>query len=368
MRKRSRITFSLLLVALVGGIAWLAFRPSEPRYKGRRLSAWLEDLNEARPGPQFDEAREAISQMGSNSLPRIISMLRARDSLSKQRLMKWAGEHHMFESAFEPVQKSQHHAVIACFVLGPKAAPAIPALIAFLNEGNVGTGVGQTLAKMGPEALGPLIGSLSNRDDLVRREVAYSLGDFQSNAPMVVPVLIQCLKDKASSVRFFAAVSLAHLAKEPTVAIPALVGALNDEDNTVRYTACLAIGEFRQQAQSATAPLLTLLEDADPEIRVAAAMVLARIHPEDPSMVEKVLPFLIKDLEDKPDLNPQNGHYSRDFRPGVISVLAECGPLARPAEPALVKCLNDAESFIREAAAKALKAIDLEAAEKAGVK
>ena len=51
----------------------------EPSFEGQALSQWLADLNFS--GDLRDtKAREAIAQMGTNVLPRLGPMLRARDS------------------------------------------------------------------------------------------------------------------------------------------------------------------------------------------------------------------------------------------------------------------------------------------------
>jgi len=180
-----------------------------------------------------------------------------------------------------------------------------------------------------------------------------------------VPALVQCLGDNAGFVRSLAVNSLGQVGQEPTVVIPALVGRLNDGDPQVRCNACLAIGQFKQQAQSATPALFAALRDPDPEVRATAAIALAQIEPEDASTIEKVMPFLIEDLK---GLQDSNFKFPLNFRYPAIQALGECGKRSQPAVPALLECLKAPEPYVQAAAAKSLKAIDPEAAAKAGVK
>jgi HEAT repeat protein len=352
---------AVLLVAITVAVAWFAGPLIEPSYQGRSLHAWLKDLDGQHPGPKNDAAIEAVRHIGRDAVPEIISLLESRDSSLRQRFLKWFSDHHVVKLAYTPVLEDHHRAVLACNAIGPEAKPAIPALIALLNDGDYQRRypgyVGAALGRIGPEAVVPLIGSLTNSDFKVRTEVATSLGHFRTSGPIVVPALIRCLQDSSTHVRAIAAYSLALIAQEPTTAVPALVGVLGDANLYVRRNACRALGEYKEQAQSATAPLFAALEDSDPTIRATAAISLARIESHNDATIEKLMPILIEQLQD-----------IRGYTNEAIQALGECGSRGRPAEPALLECLKAAEPYTREAAAKSLKAIDPEAAAKAGVK
>jgi HEAT repeat protein len=139
----------------------------------------------------------------------------------------------------------------------------------------------------------------------------------------------------------------------------------SEKETLARCNVCLAIGEFKQQAHSATLPLFAALEDSDPCVRGTAAIALARIEPENSSTVEKVMPFLIEDLT---GIQGSNVKYPLNFRSPAIRALGECGSRARPAVPALLECLKTVPSYMHEAIAKSLKAIDPAAAAKAEAK
>jgi hypothetical protein len=72
MRKRFRSLLAVLLVAVVGGLAWQVTRPREPVYQGKPLSYWL--VRPARD-PNFN----ALRALGTNAIPTLLQMLRAKD-------------------------------------------------------------------------------------------------------------------------------------------------------------------------------------------------------------------------------------------------------------------------------------------------
>lgn len=362
MRKEIKIALSLVIAAVIAMAGWKAFDLRDPLYQGRPLHDWLKDMDGQHP-----EAEEAIRNIGSNAVPQIIAILKTRDSSPNQRLVKWASEHHLLKSNYVPVANNHRHAALACYVIGPDAKPAIPFLVALLNGGFTGGSVGAALGRMGPAGVDPLVGCLASTNDTVRAEAVWVLGHFQSNAPVVLPTLIHCLKDKSFFVQTEAAISIGDIGREPKLAVPALLEILENGRShpQVRWCACLSLGKFKQEAQSATAPLLAALTDSDPSVRGTAAIALVQIHPQDHNIVEKAMPFLIEDLR---GLQGPNIGFPLNFRHPAIRALEECASEARPAVPALLECLQDKELYMRQAAGRALKAIDPEAAAKAGIK
>jgi hypothetical protein len=129
---RRRISLAVLLVAVTITVAWFL---GEPSYQGRPLHSLLQDLDDQHLGPKNDAANEAVRHIGHNAVPEIISLLESRDSSLQQRFLKWLCDHHVVKAAYTPVLENHHRAVLACQVIGPEAKPAIPALIALLNDG-----------------------------------------------------------------------------------------------------------------------------------------------------------------------------------------------------------------------------------------
>src|SRR5262245_34170426 len=85
MSKRISIASGILLVVTLGVLFWKAAGPSEPLYGGKTLSRWLEShvpTSEADPpfnSPGWKKADEALRQIGTNAIPTLLQMIRAKD-------------------------------------------------------------------------------------------------------------------------------------------------------------------------------------------------------------------------------------------------------------------------------------------------
>ena len=138
-------------------------------------------------------------------------------------------------------------------------------------------------------------------------------------------------------------------------AVPALVKILEQNiSEESQYQTALALGSIGSPAKKAVPALLRLAADTNNPSRRPAASALAKIQAEP----ELVVPVLIKLLQD-----PQPG-----VRLGAADSLRSFGAAAKPAVPTLIKIFQDPENAVRVHATNALKAIDPEAATKAGVK
>src|SRR5579863_8417051 len=99
MRKHPRICLvACVLIATVGIACLLRISiETEPGYHGKRLSAWLADLDTEMPHSNFSDtngpAATAIGQIGTNAIPYLRSLLKAKDSPPKTALMNFASKH-----------------------------------------------------------------------------------------------------------------------------------------------------------------------------------------------------------------------------------------------------------------------------------
>src|SRR5260370_1169344 len=134
MRKRSRIALALLFLAVIGGIAWLALRPSEPMYKGKRLSVWLENYDHGRSDPGFQETGEAVRHIGTNAIPTLLRRVRAKDSLLTLRLIALAQKQHVFKVKFKPASILQLEGMVGFQALGADGKDAVAELIRMYEQ------------------------------------------------------------------------------------------------------------------------------------------------------------------------------------------------------------------------------------------
>ena len=83
MRKRTKIALLAGLAAVVLVMLWTIPGPPEPVYQGRRLSDWLK----AHDRFSREEAEEAVRRIGTNAIPSLLGMFRAKDSALKTRFI-----------------------------------------------------------------------------------------------------------------------------------------------------------------------------------------------------------------------------------------------------------------------------------------
>ncbi|MDB6065623.1 MAG: repeat protein [Pedosphaera sp.] len=256
MRKRSRISLALLLVAVIGAIAWLTLRPNEPMYKGKRLSAWLK-VYDSETGPTFrtegEGADEAVRHIGTNAIPTLLRRLRAKDSPLTLRLVGLAKKQHVFEVKFASAWDKQVEGLHGFHALGTNGKDAVPELIRMYEQDS------------SPES---------------RFSVTFALGCIGPAAGQAVPMLVRSLGDSKPNPRSTTARTLGQIHSHPEIALPALVKCLNDYDFLVRLAAAEAIGAFGSDAKEAVPDLLKLLADSNAKVQNAAKESLKKIDPE----------------------------------------------------------------------------------------
>jgi HEAT repeat protein len=180
---------ALLALTLLSLICRSAADDKEPIYKGKPLSAWVEQLAD-RSATARQEAAEALGQ------------------------------------------------------IGPAAKPAVGALIAALGDTDdaVRDAAAETLAVFGKDAVGPLTAALKHTDASVRRGAAAALGHMGPDARDAVPALIAMVKNDADSdVREAVVRALGSIGPDAKAAAPALRDALTDKEQHIREAAAAAL-------------------------------------------------------------------------------------------------------------------------------
>jgi hypothetical protein len=152
MGKRAYIVLAVLAVALVGVFVWRVRQPREPVYEGKPLSEWLK----AYESPEYMYARyatdanrraflgaaargkadEAVRHAGTNAIPTLLRLLRAKDSALKVKLTDLLHRQHFIK--VRPFSFSADEWQFAAFcgfqALGTNAQAAVPELIEIANQ------------------------------------------------------------------------------------------------------------------------------------------------------------------------------------------------------------------------------------------
>jgi HEAT repeat protein len=240
-------------------------------------------------------------------------------------------------AAVLPRADDQHRrvAVDALTALGPRARPALPALLDALGEGQIETRrlVARSLWGIGvePASLPRLLTDLPDHDPWVRLWVVRALTTLGPALAPAVPPLVEALADPSPMVRDSLAWALLLAGPDP---LPPLREALGSLDPALRRGAAEALGRVRDPARREA--LESALGDADEGVRFAAA---------------EALPGAEGAVRALGDLLRSPAARSRER---AAYLLGGLGPEAAPAVSALASTLADSDPLVRQACAWAL--------------
>src|SRR5258708_21110164 len=141
MTKRFGILIGFLLASVLGVFVWRASGPREPVFGGRTLTSWLErhvPSTSADPpydSPGWKKADEALRTIGTNAIPTLLQMIRAKDPPPVVlKLLQAAGRYRWTRINYRYAYWRNEEAEYAFQVLGTNAASAVPELIKMYEE------------------------------------------------------------------------------------------------------------------------------------------------------------------------------------------------------------------------------------------
>jgi HEAT repeat protein len=244
-------------------------------------------------------------------------------------------------------------------------------------------------------ALPTAVALLRSSDPRIRSLAAIDIGGvFGADAKSAVPDLVKRLFDPFSRVRSSAAEALGRIGTAAKPAAPALLALLEgDEPGFVQSAACEALGLIQPTDKDGTVAVLKKkLDHPDPLVRAHAGLALFivaedkagekeaerglghRTHPVRITAAEalwrmrqdaRAVPLLVRALEES-NLEDRPGEDNERYM--AARALGRVGSAAKPAVPELLKLVNHADAALAATAAESVKAIDPDAAKKAGLK
>jgi HEAT repeat protein len=252
VRARRYLTVGILVLAILGGCWWLVLRSqeTEPVYRGKTLSAWLNETD-PQTAKLTDEAAEAVRQIGTNA---------------RHYLLKEIGAPNRINSLVEDIATSP---------LAKKVLPKFRFETGAERWHKADKGI-SSLGQMGALMLAQ---GLTNSDKRVRQGCAAACMNHQDFSGILLLPLLGSLKDQESEVRGQAAASLHSFTNEPALVIPALIKSLDDPQEINRIMAMYSLGCFGTQAESAVPLILKELVSAHPTARLFATNALKQIDP-----------------------------------------------------------------------------------------
>lgn len=196
------------------------------------------------------------------------------------------------------------------------------------------------------QALPVLINGLTNEMPVARREVAMALRKLGPTAEVAVPELVKALKaEQDQRVRTEIISALGDIGPGAAEALPLVLQSLSDSVPMIRYSACYALGKFGAKARDALPVLKNNLQGRDKFLAVISAWAIVNIAPAEAG--DDAVSLLTQALA-LPDART---------RIEAVSALAQLGPKAKSALPAINKLSADQDEGVRKAADAAAKKI-----------
>jgi HEAT repeat protein len=201
------------------------------------------------------------------------------------------------------------------------------------------------LGSLGPvakPAVPALIVALSDVDARIRMHAVGALGEIGIPATMVIPALTKALHDKAQPVRHRALSQFAFSIQPTESVLPHLKELTEDRDLSIAILAKSALNSPHRQAKDRASVYVTTLQMGR-GANDYALHKLAQLGPEAAGAVPAVMPVL-------KDERPLHRYLAAE-------VLGAIGPRAKDAVPALTAALQDEDAVVRESVAEALRTI-----------
>ena len=279
MSKRFRIVTVLLLAGVVGLLVWRASGRREPVFEGRRLTSWLDHhvaSSAASPpyhSPGWKKADQAIRRVGTNAIPTLLKMIRAKDRPPFViKLMETARRRGWTRTEYRYAMPRHEEAEYAFSMLGTNASSAVPELIRIYEQ---------------------------NISPSSQRCAALALGHIGRGAQAALPVLIRRFTHADRNVRFDAVSAVMHIGGKSEVVVPALTSVLRDSSVDVRWNALVGLSMFGGRARPVVPEILKMFNDqgmvGSSSITQQVETALWRIAPEKagkPLVVEDATPMI----------------------------------------------------------------------------
>jgi PBS lyase HEAT-like repeat len=278
-----------LCVGVIVGIALLLvlinWHSDEPRYQGKPLSLWMDeltamprDIDESRFWPayqrQLGTLTNVVRSIGTNGLPCYLDWIEhpPPDDSWYEQATDWIAQISSYHIRLPERPDHSSEGVFAIQILGPDARTAIPVLGRLLDSESSCGAASYCLSAVGPEAIPTLTNVLErSTNTYVRYSAVRALGDFGTAAlPVKAALLTVVREEKPNS---WPGVSTADLAlralAEMAISPEELMPLFTEQLFATNASAGAAYGLARL-GPIGTPVLLSALTNEDRKIRTAS--------------------------------------------------------------------------------------------------
>ncbi len=246
----------VLLVSFVFAASCSSPNSHEPRYEGKSLSVWVNELSAPTPhepsplqvAANMSTWTNVVRSIGTNGLPLYLKWIEERNDTSRD-----------------------YFAVNAIQILGFRAEPAIPALAGMLKNDQIASPAAFCLESIGSAAIPALIQAVETLTNHGQSEAIYTLADFGLIAKPAIPALTQIAK-LDSPVAWPAMQALVEIETNSALVLPVLVQHARNTNNGVG--AAYGLGRI------GNAGIPTLLNLLTNETRIILCSAAGALSPE----------------------------------------------------------------------------------------
>lgn len=321
-KAKRNIAIAVTVFAVITLASLLVLRTPEPRYQGIPIHVFLDQM--AR-NTNTSEAYTAVSKLGTNCLPYVITALAQKDSATVKK--------------YEQVWK-------ALPAFAQKILPSPKPVLQDVYGANI-------FGVFGCDFIDQDIRLLKHKSPSVRRAAAWSFTNLVRHhcfrANKAIPALIEALDDPDEPVVFNASISLMEFGPDATNAIPSLARILGNTNNhsALRAIAACDLGKIGRAAANCAPTIKLAMQSTDPYLRGQATVALWRVTGD----VSTTLPVLLAAMPTVIEYNKWDW----------IIALGEMGPRAKAAVPQLEKELQqDKQNYILDYVKKSISQIQPE--------
>jgi hypothetical protein len=326
MKLKKRLLTLAVLIAAVGVFAllvvWFSYS-SEPRYEGKRLTQWWDELEQ--PADDTDSEHEILARItnmvlgfGSKALPFYVESLNYRPSPDwYENLSRWVSSKSGHRLRLAERQDRTADASYCIQILGPAAAPIIPDLVILTSNKFSGDEVLRALAGIGPAAfpaLSNLMATASDRD--IRAKALQITGNMGPGAQPMTPLLHRWIRryESTGTGGPLASLSLKLLTEIETnrsLVMPLLVKSLADTNT--------APGAAFSLARTGADGMPLLFEAVTNQVRHICIAAVAALEMEITMPIGLKIPF--DRISSRHDGRLSSFHYSTSLGQKIESVL-----------------------------------------------